>query len=99
MCQSKNRGEKLKNGLFMELLPADEIPNTVWGIYIRQNKCFTNNSEGLAFFSLEDPKEEISTTDILKYETPYLYTDQFIKTQQYKDIKAFAESIHFDDSK
>ncbi|HEX9153314.1 MAG TPA: hypothetical protein VF809_00675 [Candidatus Saccharimonadales bacterium] len=89
---SVNRGDRLKNGLYMEVHGLDEFDVT--SIYVYQDRCATEYGDDIIDFDIYDEDNSVSAENILKYGgEPRVEKVDFLASQQYKDIKKFAESI------
>jgi hypothetical protein len=94
-CVAKNTGEQLSNGLFLELHQPEGSDTYTWVALVKQNHCYATQGQTMVEFSFDDPEEAIDTSKILKYGEPSVRTAELKNSQQYRDIKKFAESIQY----
>jgi hypothetical protein len=91
-CSIRNStsGERLKNGLYLQLQQDGE---NILAVNIRQNKCFTQTDTSVLGFSFATPTANKDDGD--DPATPRVKKDVFLASQQYRDIRAVAESIRY----
>ncbi len=87
---TSTKGEKLKNGLYLQLQIMEE---QVYAVHIKQNSCYAPSDTVVIGFAFTDPKEKEG--DFAKYGAPWVDKEAFLKSRQYQDIKALAESIAY----
>jgi hypothetical protein len=87
---TSTQGERLDNGLYLQLKVMDE---QVYAIHIKQNSCFAPNNTVVIGFAFSDP--EATADDEEEFGAPWVDKEDFLKTQQYQDIRSLAESIRY----
>ncbi len=83
-------GEKLDNGLYLQL---QVMKDQVYAIHVKQNSCYAPSDTVVIGFAFLDPKPDEG--DFNKFGAPWVDKEAFLKSPQYKDIKALAESIAY----
>ncbi|HEX9153670.1 MAG TPA: hypothetical protein VF809_02515 [Candidatus Saccharimonadales bacterium] len=90
-CEA-SQGEKLKSSLYLQA--GDRDDPYVTSVYVHQHHCMTVYGESIVKFQIHDPEKSTSATNVIKYAgQPRVEKANFLASQQYKDIKKFAESI------
>lgn len=87
---SSTKGEKLSNGLYLQLRESD---GKVTAVEIRQNKCYAPNDTMVLGFAFVDPEAEAG--DEAAFGQPCVDKEAFVQSPQYQDIRAVAESIRY----
>ena len=87
---SSTPGEKLDNGLYLQLGEQD---GKVYGVSIHQNACFAPSGAAVLTFSFVDPQPKEGREGAI--DTPYVSRKAFLASRQYKDIRALAQSIRY----
>lgn len=87
---SSTKGEKLANGLYLQLQEQD---GQLVAVHIKQNSCFAPADTAVLGFGLTDP--DAKPGDEAEFGPPRISKDDFLASPQYQDIKALAESIRY----
>lgn len=87
---SSTEGEKLGNGLYLQL---QEQAEEVIAVHIKQNSCFASPDTVVLGFAFADLKAEPG--DTAAYGPPRVKLEAFLQSPQYQDIRALAESIRY----
>lgn len=83
-------GERLANGLYLQLQEQD---GEVVSVYIKQNSCYAPADTVVLGFGFGDPKA--GPGDTAEFGLPRVEKDDFLRSRQYQDIRALAESIRY----
>ncbi|HEX9153315.1 MAG TPA: hypothetical protein VF809_00680 [Candidatus Saccharimonadales bacterium] len=93
-CNSYNKGEELRNGLFIDMPRSLDSNEYVSSIFIELNACYAKGDTILFAFDFDDPHSNVGGEQILKYGgEPSIKRLKFLASWQYKEIRKFAESI------
>lgn len=87
---TSTEGKRLGNGLYLNL---KEQGGKIVAVHIQQNVCYAPANTVVLGFSFVDPKAE--TDDMARLGPPRVKKEDFLKSPQYRDIKALAESIRY----
>ena len=87
---TSTRGERLKNGLYLQL---QEQGARVLAVHIVQNRCFAPANTVVLGFAFSDPHPE--GNDAEEFGMPTVIKEDFVASPQYKDIRELAESIKY----
>jgi len=87
---TSTEGERLSNGLYLQL---HEEQGDVLAVHIKQNSCYAPVDTLVLGFGFVDPDPQPGGT--LEFGTPRVDKETFLKSRQYQDIRALAESIKY----
>ena len=87
---TSTKGERLENGLYLQF---QEIEDEVYAVHIKQNSCYAPDDTVVLGFAFSDPDPKPDDRD--DYGPPRVSKEAFLKSRQYQDIHALAESIHY----
>jgi hypothetical protein len=87
---SSTEGERLENGLYIQL---EQEGTHVLAVHIKQNSCYVAADALVLAFAFTDPDPQPG--DAVTFGLPGLDKEAFLKSRQYQDIKALAESIKY----
>lgn len=88
---TSTEGERLKNGLYLQLLEYDT--DEIAAIHIKQNSCYAPENTLVLGFGFEDP--ELEPGSFSDHGPPRVNKDILLESPQYQDIRALAESISY----
>jgi len=83
-------GERLDNGLYLQLQEMDE---EVYAVHIKQNSCYAPADTVVLGFAFLDPHAE--PEDAGEHGPPRIKKEAFLKSRQFQDIRALAQSIRY----
>jgi hypothetical protein len=94
-CIKKTQGIRLANNTYLYVKSADYAKTGEQAEYvtISEDSCRSKYSTSLFTFRLYPLDGSIKSSDILEHGEPRVDASVFYGSQQYKDIKRFAESI------
>lgn len=87
---SSTDGEQLGNGLYLQLR---EEQGDILSVHIKQNSCYAPADTLVLGFGFVDPDPQPG--DTAEFGTPRVDKETFLKSRQYQDIRALAESIKY----
>jgi hypothetical protein len=87
---TSTKGERLKNGLYLQVEQREE---QAYAVHVKQNACYAPADTVVIGFAFIDP--EASEEDWGKFGPPRMSQKEFLKSPQYRDIHALAESIRY----
>ena len=87
---TSTEGERLSNGLYLQL---QEEGGEVVAVDIKQNSCFAPADTVVLGFAFTDPNAADGDTE--QYGPPSVPKKDLLKSRQYQDIRALAQSIRY----
>lgn len=87
---TSTEGERLSNGLYLQL---HEEQGDVLAVHIKQNSCYAPADTMVLGFGFIDPDPQAG--DSVEFGIPRVDKETFLKSRQYQDIRALAESIKY----
>lgn len=87
---ASTKGERLANGLYLQL---QELEDEVYAVHIKQNSCYAPSDTVVIGFAFTDPGAD--PADREEYGPPRVKKEAFLKSRQFLDIRALAQSIHY----
>jgi hypothetical protein len=87
---TSTEGEDLGNGLYLQLQETDE---EVYALHIKQNSCYAPADTVVLGFAFLDPNAE--PDDSAEHGPPRVKKEAFLKSRQFQDIRALAQSIRY----